>query len=214
VISHWRFLSIVLLLLATGILLHKRSQDEFVPARTAFASFPTQLGDWEGRDIVIPPAVRDILGAGDFLLRDYKASQQSAPVNLFLAYVPTQRTGDTIHSPENCLPGAGWSPVESRTIGIALPGQDPFNANRYIVSKGMDRQMVVYWYWAHGRAESSEYWAKFYLVADAFRLNRSDGSLIRLITPLQSTETEGTAQQRILDLAQRVVPVLGQYIPR
>lgn len=212
--SQWRLASIVLLLSGTGIFLHRRGQNEFVPARTAFTSFPNQLGDWKGKDIIIPRDVLDTLGAGDFLLRDYTAPQQPAAVNLFLAYVPTQRTGDTIHSPENCLPGAGWSPVESGTIWISLPGQARFRANRHVFSNSTGRQMVVYWYWAHGRAESSEYMAKFYLAADAIRFNRSDGSLVRLITALQPTETDNAAQGRILDLAGNVVPILERYVPR
>jgi EpsI family protein len=212
--SRWRFASIVLLLLGTGVFLHRRCQNEIVPARTPFTSFPNQLGDWKGRDIIIPRDVLDVLGAGDFLLRDYTAPQQAAAVNLFLAYVPTQRTGDTIHSPENCLPGAGWWPVESGTIWISLPRQAPFWANRHVFSKGTARQIVVYWYWAHGRAASSEYVAKFDLIADAIRFKRSDGSLIRLITPLQPTETDNTAQGRILDLAENVAPILERYVPR
>lgn len=212
--SRWRFTSIVLLLLGTGVFLHNRRQNELVPARTAFTAFPNQLGDWKGQDIIISRDVLDILGAGDFLLRDYTAPRQAASVNLFIAYVPTQRSGDTIHSPQNCLPGAGWSPVESEIIWISLPGQVPFRASRHVFSRGTARQMAVYWYLAHGRAESSEYMAKFYLIADSIRFKRSDGSLIRLITPLRPTEADNAAQGRIIDLARNVVPILERYVPR
>ena len=83
-----------------------------------------------------------------------------------------------------------------------------------MIAKGDERELVLYWYWAHNRALASEYWAKFYLVTDSIRLNRSDGSLVRLITPLLPGEAAGAAQQRLLSFAGEVVPRLDRYIPR
>lgn len=205
----------VLLLAATALFLHARSRNEFLPAREPMASFPWQLGDWTGSNVEIPTDVRSVLGPGDFLLRVYRDSALTQPpVDLFFAYFPSQRAGDTIHSPKNCLPGAGWSPVESGRITISFPGHAPFPANRYVIAKGTDRELVIYWYWAHNRGLASEYWAKFYLVADSIRLNRSDGSLIRVTTPLARGEDIGGAQQRLLSFAANVVPVLNQYVPQ
>jgi EpsI family protein len=159
--------------------------------------------------------VLDILGPGDFLQRFYESTAASQPyVDLFVAYFPSQRAGDTIHSPKHCLPGSGWLPTESSTISISLPGRGPFQANRYVIAKGDDRQLVLYWYWAHDRALASEYWAKFYLVADSIQLNRSDGSLVRIITPLPPGEGVEAAQQRLLAFAGNIVPRLDRYIPR
>jgi len=90
----------------------------------------------------------------------------------------------------------------------------PFEANRYLIAKGGERQLVLYWYLAHDRAVASEYWAKFYLVADSIRMHRSDGSLIRVITPLLPSEATDTAQQRLLSFAGTVVPRLDRYVPR
>lgn len=213
--AHLRFTLTVILLGATAFFLHARSRSEVVPLRQPLAEFPTQLGDWTGTDVGISQDVLDALGPGDFLVRSYQNSgDDEAEVGLFLAYFPSQKTGDTIHSPKNCLPGAGWSPVESGRISISLPGQATFEANRYIISKGDDRQLVLYWYWAHDRAVASEYWAKFYLIADSIRLNRSDGSLVRLTTPLLSREGEHGAEQRLLSFAGHVVPLLDQYVPQ
>jgi EpsI family protein len=213
--SDLRFALAATLLAATAILLHARSRNEFIPQRQPLASFPHQLGEWEGRDVNIPQDVLDVLGAGDFLLRVYQDRSTPQPwVDLFLAYFPTQRAGDTIHSPKNCLPGAGWSPVESSRIAISLPGRAPFPANRYVIAKGPDRQLVIYWYWAHDRAVASEYWAKFYLVADSIRMNRSDGSLIRVTTPMGERETADAAQQRLLSFAGNVIPPLNNSVPR
>jgi len=73
---------------------------------------------------------------------------------------------------------------------------------------------VLYWYWAHDRAVASEYLAKFYLVADSIRMNRSDGSLVRVTTPLRSGESADAALDRLLAFAGKVVPVLNGFVPR
>ncbi|HEY7095817.1 MAG TPA: EpsI family protein [Terriglobales bacterium] len=210
-----RFLISVALLAATGVFLWSHGATENNPGRLPLSSFPTQLNHWTGSDIAIGQDVLDVLGAGDFMLRNYRSQVAREPyVNLFIAYFPSQRTGDTIHSPKNCLPGAGWRPLESSRINLELPGHEPFQVNRYIIAKGPDRQLVLYWYLAHDRAIASEYWAKYYLVADSIRLHRSDGSLIRVTTPLQSDEEIDVAQQRLISLSSGAVPVLNQYVPR
>ena len=97
---------------------------------------------------------------------------------------------------------------------MSLPGHAPFPANRYVISKGDARRLVLYWYWAHDRGVASEYWAKFYLVKDAIRMNRSDGALVRFVTPMLPGETPDAAEQRLLLFASDVVPLLDDYIPR
>jgi EpsI family protein len=213
--SHSRFAVVVVLLAATALFLHARSRREVLPAREPLAAFPYRLGEWTGTDVEIQQEVLDVLGAGDFLLRVYQDSSRRQPyVDLFLAYFPSQRTGDTIHSPKHCLPGSGWLPVESSRVTLSLPGHSPFPANRYVIAKGTDRQLVLYWYLAHDRAVASEYWAKFYLVTDSIRLNRSDGSLVRVTTPLRSGETTDAAQARLISFAGKFSPLLDQYVPR
>jgi EpsI family protein len=214
-VLNFRFIVTVMLLAVTAVFLQAHGRVERVPNRMPLASFPKQLDAWNGTDISIDQNVLDVLGAGEFLLRIYRHQTIAQPyIDLFIAYFPTQRAGDTIHSPKNCLPGAGWRPVEASRIEIALPGHASFPANRYVIAKGQDRQLVLYWYWAHDRAVASEYWAKFYLVADSMRLNRSDGSMVRVTTPLRSDETPDEAQRRLLSFSGGVVPLLNQYVPR
>ncbi len=212
--SQWRFLMAALLLGGTALLLHARNSGEVIVARPALSSFPKTLQDWTSTDFSIPQDVLDVLGPGDFLLRDYRNQSSNSVVDLFIAYFPSQRSGDTIHSPKNCLPGAGWAPVQSDRITMVLPGRDPFPANRYLIAKGEDRQLVLYWYWAHNRAVASEYSAKLYLVADSIRMHRSDGSLIRVTTRLAPGENIDSAQQRLLSLSANLVPLINTYVPR
>jgi EpsI family protein len=171
------------------------------------------VGDWQGRDIPIPQWALDVLGAGEFLERDYRRALDEPSVDLFLAYFPSQRMGSTIHSPQNCLPGSGWTPAEFARVDLARPGGGNIKVNRYVLAKGLDHLLVFYWYQAHGRAVANEYWAKFYLVADAIRMNRSDGAMIRVMMPIGRNESQASAEQRGVAFVQDLLPLLGRYIP-
>lgn len=210
-----RFGIALLLLLGTALFLEARNRGEVFPPRKPLSAFPEQLADWSGTEVEIGKDIRDVLGPGDFLLRVYRDGRERKPsTDLFIAYFPSQRAGDTIHSPKNCLPGAGWAPIDSDRVTLSVAGHAPFPANRYVIARGGDRLLVLYWYWAHDRAVASEYWAKIYLVTDSIRMNRSDGSLVRLSTPMIPGESVDTAMARLLPFAGSVVPLLNQYIPQ
>jgi EpsI family protein len=214
VASNFRFAAAAILLAAAAWFLTVQSRSEIIQPREEFGSFPHQFGPWTGKDVDVPRDILDVLGPGDFLFRNYQDVLSSDPsVNLFIAYFSSQRAGDTIHSPKNCLPGAGWIPLDSSQIEISLPNRKPFLVNRYLIGKGTQRDLVLYWYWAHNRGIASEYWAKFYLIEDSIRLHRSDGSLVRVTTELRQSESVDVAQQRLLSLLQNVVPALDVYIP-
>jgi EpsI family protein len=213
--SGLRFASAAALIAVTAILLQARSRTEMIPQHPPLSSFPAQLASWDSTEIIQDKNTLEVLGPGEFLERVYQNSDGTLPyVDLFIAYFPSQRTGETPHSPQHCLPGSGWVPEENVQVKLSFPGHTPFPANRYVISKGDDRRLVLYWFWAHDRGVASEYWAKFYLVKDAIQMNRSDGSLVRLVTPLLSGETPDAAQQRILPFTSAVFPLLNDYIPR
>ncbi len=210
-----RFVLAVVLIGLTAILLQARGRTEIIPKHRPLSSFPPQLGNWEGTEVALDKETLEVLGAGDFMERVYQDPDGKLPeVDLFLAYFATQRAGDTIHSPQHCLPGAGWNPEQRTRITLALPGHGPFPANRYVISKAESRRLVLYWYWAHDRGVASEYWAKYYLVKDAIRMNRSDGALVRITISMFPGETPEAAQQRALSFTSLVVPHLDDYNPR
>jgi len=209
-----RFILATLLIAGAAILLQARARSEVFPPRLPLKQFPAQLGGWSGTDVAIDKDVLEILGAGDFLVRIYQNQQKTPYIDLFIAYFRSQRAGDTIHSPQHCLPGAGWAPIENQRITLTMPGREPFPANRYLIAKGDSRELVLYWFWAHNRGVASEYWAKFYLVADSIKMNRSDGALVRITTPMYPGETVDAAQQRILPFARDLTLLLDNYIPR
>lgn len=208
-----RFVVVIAMLCAAALFLQARSRREQLPAHLDVSDFPRQIGDWTSRDATISSDVREVLGKGDFLSRVYIQSGQPY-VDFFLGYFPSQRTGSSIHSPKNCLPGSGWTPMSAGYLTIPVAGGSTIRVNRYVIGKGLDRQFVLYWYQAHNRAVASEYWAKFYLVADAIRMNRTDGALVRIVTPITGDETMQQAQVRAVSFAQTIYPRLQDYVPR
>jgi len=206
-----------LMLGATSIFLANARRAEAPIARTTFDSFPMTLQSW--RATVDPPLEEDILkvlGVDDYLSRIYY-QPSGAAVGLYLGYYGSQRQGDTIHSPLNCLPGAGWEPVQEGRLTIANAdgaGRD-ITVNRYVVQKGLDRQLVLYWYQSRGRIVASEYWSKFFLIHDAIRDNRTDGALVRVIAPIPvGAEDHGAGAQQLAEQFVRVLfPALPSYLP-
>jgi EpsI family protein len=206
------------LLLATAIVLRAHSHREIYPPRAPLSSLPSQIDGWTGIDDALDQQTLDILGPGDFLVRDYENAAPGQPqpqpwINLYIAYFPTQKAGDTIHSPNHCLPGAGWVPTSRELVRLKRPDGSTFPVNRYVVAKSGERQLVLYWFQAHGRAVASEYWAKYYLVSDSVRMNRSDGGLVRLMTPMFDHESQESAQARIMQIGSQLIPLLDNYIP-
>jgi len=203
------------LMLATALGLQAHSGTERIPPHEPLSSLPLQIGGWTGIDSVLDQQTLDILGPGEFLVRDYENSSQAQPwIDLYIAYFPSQRTGDTIHSPNHCLPGAGWIPTSREMVQIMRPDGSSFPVNRYVVSKSGERQLVLYWFQAHGRVVASEWSAKYYLIADSIRLNRSDGGMVRLMTPMLDGESPEAAQARVMQLGSQLLPLLDSYIPR
>ena len=208
-----RFAIVALLLAGTGLFLKALDRSPSVLPRMSLASFPGELRSWSGTDIPIPRETAKSLGAGEFLQRTYRNPASSgAYVDLYVRYIPNQRALFR-HLPQNCLEGSGWTPVESGTTTLALPGDAPFSASRYLIAKGDDRQLVLFWYSARGRRVASGDWMNVYLALDSVRLNRSDNALIRMNTELQPGEKSEDAERRLLSFAGLVSPLLKNYIP-
>jgi EpsI family protein len=187
--------------------------------REPLAALPLSLGDWRGRDEgPLDARVLEILGADEYLIRGYL--RPGGPfLSLYVGYYKTQRQGQTIHSPLNCLPGAGWEPISRGRVTLPAEADDPGGGrsaeiNRLIIQKGIDRQLVLYWYQAHGRIVASEYWGKIYTVVDAIRLNRSDGSMVRVIVPIASANSgaEQAAERAALEFVRTLLPALSKRL--
>ena len=206
-----RFWSMLCVLCAAAISLHLVSHGEPVMPSHSLANLPMALGSWTGRDLPIEQRILDAVGVDDHVSRAY-FDQRNPPVLLYVGYYKSQRTGATIHSPKNCLPGAGWQPVSSGKIAVPLADGKNAVVNLYTIEKGLERQSVIYWYQSHGRLIASEYWAKIYMVLDAIRLNRTDSALIRVSTPLSPDAKQ--SQQRLVVFARQVISNTLDLSPR
>jgi EpsI family protein len=178
-----------------------------------------QLEDWRGvQEPPIEASILAVLGVDDYLTRAYFNPDRSG-AGLYIGYYGSQRQGDTMHSPLNCLPGSGWEPISKSFMPISIPagGHGASNSeivvNRYVVQKGLERELVVYWYQSHGRVVASEYWGKFYLIRDAVRLNRTDGSLVRVVTPILGDDGDASAERTAVGFVKVLFPVLSAYLP-
>lgn len=199
------------LLISAAVLLHAVSHGEPPLDGNPLADFPVTLGDWQSHDIPIDTEIIKAVGVDDYLSRIYNAPGQ-APILLYVGYYKTQRTGVTIHSPKNCLPGSGWEPVSSSRMQVHAPDGTLATVNFYIIEKGLDRQLVLYWYQSHGRIIASEYWGKIYMVLDALRLNRTDAALVRVTSPIFPDEAQ--SQARLARFAEQVLPASARISPR
>lgn len=220
-----KFWTVVLLLAVTALVLHSRGDSDRVPASEPLSQMPETIGPWTGQDLPIADDVLAILGKGDFLNRLYVKAQPmnvdqtmgtpdaNLPIGLFIGYFPTQRTGQSIHSPQNCLPGAGWTFDSHRYITLDDVNGKSYKVGEYQISNGESRQFVIYWYQAHGRSIPNEYVARAYMVADAIRMNRTDGALVRVITPIAPTETVADARKRAVRFTSLMAPMLPRFIP-
>ena len=219
---------VVLIVLLAAVLparaLPQRS--ELRPARADFAEFPLRVGDWQGQRQTIQTVYLDTLKLDDYVLADFvhdgidgaaagSVVDGLAPVNLYVAYYASQRTGQSAHSPRSCLPGGGWDILDFGQHEIPAVGSNgaPLRVNRAIVQYGADRQLVYYWFQERGRDITSEYLVKWYLVEDALLRNRTDGALVRLITPLRANEPAAAADARLAQFTASVLPTLRDYLP-
>jgi len=232
----WPFLIAIFLLIGTFGLIQSFSKNERLMSNKAFEQFPLNLADeWKGRELGLDEKVLDVLKLSDYMMRVYapvvaQGGEESAlseredqkrqmarvasylPVWLYVGFYQSQRTGATYHSPKNCLPGAGWQFMESDFITLTMPDQTSITVNKVLIQKGLDKQVILYWYHDRGRVIASEYWAKGYLVWDAMTKNRSDGSLVRISVPVK----DGTVQEAFdqgVEFLRDLWPILLEYMP-
>ena len=178
------------------------------------AEFPVAIETWQLRqEGAIEKEILDMLRADDVLSRIYVEPASGRVAGLFVAYFRSQRAGQAPHSPKNCLPGAGWIPTASEVIQIPIAGRrEPIRVNRYVVARGLEKSVVVYWYQSRQRVVASEYEAKVRLVLDAIRYNRTDTALVRVVVPVgEGDETQaGTVAA---EFVRALFPVLSRYLP-
>jgi EpsI family protein len=206
-------LILTIVLFAQAGVFYGFSRSEKEPKYRPFDSFPGQLSDWKlVQKRAIEDDVRNVLRGDDYISGWYSNSRGHV-ADLFVAFFKSQRYGQTPHSPKNCLPGSGWVWTVSDEIDISVPGRAaPITVNRYIISKGESKSVVLYWYQSRDRVVASEYKAKIFVVADALRYNRTDTALVRVVVPVQDGK-EQLAQDIGVDFVKSFFGTLKSYLP-
>lgn len=218
-----------IVLLAQAVLFYTASHGDSRPLRQPLSSFPETLPGWQMiSQNVVEKETLDVLKADDVVSRFYARVSQpglhagmlekrgligNAPQELFIAYFSTQQQGQSPHSPKNCLPGAGWQQTEAGEMSIPIPGlEKPIRINKYIISKGQQTSVVLYWYQSHGRVVANEFAAKYYLVSDSMLYHRSDTAIIRVVAPVVGDNVEN-ALKNATEFVQAVFPAAYQFLP-
>jgi EpsI family protein len=214
------------ILVLSSVAIGRASKSETPPPRESLATFPMQLAEWRGQSADrFDQKTLTALGVDEYVSRIY-TTPTGVSVGLYIGYYQSQREGDTMHSPLNCLPGAGWQPIKQERVTVSVPssgavaetqppGSRDILVNRFVIQKGLEKQVVVYWYQSHGRVVASEYWGKVYTVIDAVRLNRTDAAMVRVVCPVRGNDAaaEARAEQAAVGFTRAMFPLLGRYLP-
>lgn len=207
--------SALLLATAGAASLFLADRSNLLPPREELSAFPLRVGDWHGQRRIIEPPVLRTLKLTDYALMDFINSKGRGGVNYYVAYYESQRKGEAVHSPRSCIPGDGWQ-IEflgKTAVDGVTAGSGKLIVNRVVIAKGETRQVVYYWFAQRGRHLTNEYLVKWYLFWDGLTRNRTDGALVRLVTPLGRNEPESAADGRLGDFLRDTFPILNEYVP-
>ncbi len=209
-----RFWVVVVLLGATLGLSHGIEFREKVPISKSFELFPLQVGEWVGTREIMEKRFVTSLDLSDYVIVNYQ-NTSGRQVNFYVAYYESQRKGESIHTPGTCLPGSGWLFRKAGRLNVAMVNgtSGGFPVNRALMQKGEQHQLVYYWFSQRGRILTNAYQLKFYAFWDALTRQRTDGALVRLITPVYEGETAEQAEKRLQGFMGEIVPVLEGFIP-
>jgi exosortase D (VPLPA-CTERM-specific) len=190
------------------------AQASLPPEREPFVRFPLTIEGWSGTPGTLAPGIAKILAADDHLTAVYRDPAGGAPVDLFLSWYASQTAGSAIHSPAVCLPGAGWEVSAIEPVEVRLPGTaaGSVRLNRAVIQKGLDRQLVYYWFEGRGRRLTNDFAAKFHTLGDSLLRGRTDGGLVRLITPI-GAGGEAAADARLEAFLAATVDTLPRFLP-
>jgi exosortase D (VPLPA-CTERM-specific) len=208
------FILSVLLLGTTLVLSRGVEFREKIPIARPLNLFPSAVGEWVGARQVMEKKFLDELDLTDYVIDDF-SNPSGKLVNFYVAYYESQRKGESIHSPETCLPGGGWVFEESGQATVPVPGYENtgFKVNRAYINKGPYRQLAYFWFPMRGRILTNAWQLKAYTFWDALTKHRTDGALVRLITPVGENEKLEDADRRLTKFTQEIVPILDQFLP-
>jgi EpsI family protein len=207
------FLFAIILMVGTLVSSQGIEFRDKVPIKKPLDQFPLAIGDWKGERQTMEQQFIDALHFSDYVMVDYR-NPKGQNISFYVAYYESQRKGEATHSPETCLPGSGWVFEQSGLASVDTGKVKVMRVNKAFITKGDERQLVYFWFPQRGRILTSLYQVKLYSFWDALIKKRTDGALVRVITPLTGNESVEKAEERLIDFVKLVNPQLKQFIPQ
>ncbi len=205
----------LVLIIGGGLSEKLNTRVDIIPQRKDFLSFPSQIASWHGQNEYLGQAYLDELKLTDYVMMNYVKTETNDKINFYSAYYQSQRKGAGVHSPRTCISGSGWRITlfeELNLPNFKIDGE-PLKVDRAIIESGESKQLVYFWFQQRGRILTDEIKMKWYIFLDSMMENRTDGSLIRLITEINKSEDISVADQRIQTFMKDLLPLLDDYIP-
>lgn len=187
------------------------NSQQALPLRAPLSRLSAQYEGYQGRTETITAEEQRVAGMSAYLLRSYTRDSATA-FTVYVGYYERQVQGKTIHSPKNCLPGAGWEAVAAGEQVLATT-LGPVRVNRYLLVNKQQRALVYYWYQGRGRVESNEYRVKLQLLRDSALRGRSDEALVRVVVPMRSADGEGAAGELGARVSAELIPQVAEVLP-
>jgi exosortase D (VPLPA-CTERM-specific) len=185
--------------------------------RLSFAQFPKRFGEWRqlGEERRFAPAIEKSLAADDYIAVQFSRSPDAPALDFFSAWYRDLSADGVQHTPEICLPGAGWeiSKVERIDIAGDLGLGSPFKINRITIQKNQEQMLVYYWFTHLGQAIPRNSAAKFSVLTRGMMTGRRDGAIIRLSAPINKGQSEQEVEAQMNDLLKKILPEVPRFIP-
>lgn len=182
------------------------------PERAQFASITSEFPDWRTEIRPIDADVAETLGADDAIVLNL-VSPEGEFYNFYAAYLDSQRDGRSWHSPRQCIPGGGWQITDHQILNRETADGRQMTFNRLLIENRNHRQLVYYWYDQRGRKIANEFTMKFWLLFDAVFKNRSDGAMVRLMTPITDETGVAAADAKLSGMVEQLEEFLPEYVP-
>ena len=193
------------------LLLLNVNRQQSMPLREPLSTIQTHFDGFTASDATIAPDEQAVAGMDQYLFRVFERSSTQDAFTTYVGYYEQQTQGRSIHSPRNCLPGAGWDPIESSRRTLTTP-TGPLVVNRYLLANKNARVLVYYWYQGRGRTEASEYKVKWNLLRDAALRGRTEEALVRVVVPLTPTIPNPDSLATVASL--QLVGQVRSHLPR
>ena len=201
----------VAMLLVSGSVVHSIETTLYYPERREYAELPLEFPGWKIEQTPLDVATEQVLAADDYIIMNM-TSPEGENFNLYTAYLNQHSDGSSWHSPRQCLPGGGWAFMD-RDIVSTPEGAPDYSYNRIIIQKGESRFLVYYWFQQRGHRIANEFVMKGVLMWDVITRRRSDGAMIRLMTPIGPNEPLAEADERLQRFQRRIEETIDPYIP-